>query len=168
MSIPTSLLDATASRFALTAPTPPVRLVRPATDDGLEEPTAPRASDSPPSLLEPPRAPPPLAPGDVLHAALLAVAGDDATCAMLLASATVQARGQLSARLGYVEMTTPSGRSPAFAALVESLNAAADDSARTATLSRAPPALLVELATHLRPTTCEEAAQRYMVMIRGF
>jgi hypothetical protein len=163
MRIPTQLLAATASRTWLTTPVKRKPRALPLDDAGAPE--EPRASQPP---LESVRVTLPVPLGDLLYAALLAVAGDDATCAMLLASATAEAREQFSARLSYLEMTTLSRRNPQLAAVVEALNAAPDDAARTATLSRAPPALLMELAERLRPTTCEEAAQRYMMMINGF
>jgi hypothetical protein len=164
MRIPKQLVDASASRSWRTDAIDRTRAAPLDDVDALEEP---RASHSPPPSSEPPRAPRPLPPGDVLHAALLAVAGDDAACAMLLASADDTAREQLSARLGYLEFSALEGRNPTLAALLAALNAAPDDAARAATLSSASPAMCAQLAEHLWASSapCDVVAQRYMDMV---
>jgi hypothetical protein len=166
MKIPQSLLDATASSAWRTAPTTPVRMARALPVDDGDAPEEPRISSAAtaPTVRQP--VPQPLPPGDLLHAALLSVAGDDAACAMLLAAATREAREGLSARLAYLEMSTLDGRNPPLAALVASLNAAADDATRTAVLGSASPALLVELAGHLHRPRCDDLADRYMLMVQ--
>lgn len=166
MKIPTGLLDATRSRFWRTAGTPPVRMVQPAAADVADEPaSAPTAE--PPAGYEPEAAarvsvPPAVTPGDALLAALDAC-GDDAQRAALLAAASVQARAQLPATLVYREMVT--GRNPPLNALVSALDGTADESARAALLSATSPALLVELAEHLRHGGLEDLTQRYMDML---
>jgi hypothetical protein len=165
MRIPTSLLDATRSRFWRTAPTPPVRMVQPAVD-GVDEPATPAAE---PTLYVPPShtAPAPprtLPPGDLLLAALDACS-DDAQRAALLAAASLQAREQLPGALAYQEMSTLRGRNPPLGALVAALDGCADESARAALLATTRPALLVELAEHLRHDKCDVIAQRYMDML---
>lgn len=166
MKIPASLLGATASRFWRTKATPPVRMAQPAAADDADEPAStaaePPASDPLPSCTSP--APPPaVTPGDLLLAALDACS-DDAQRAALLAAASLQAREQLPAALAYRALSTLAGRNPPLGALVAALDGAADETARAALLAATPPALLVELAEHLRRSTCEVIAQRYMDM----
>jgi hypothetical protein len=158
VKIPTTLLDATKSRFWLTTRTPPARKAQPAADDVEETPAyvAPQPA--------PPRPPRPVSPGDVLLAALDA-ASDDAQRAALLAAASVEAREQLPAALSYRTMSTLRGRNPRLGALVAALDSCADESARAAHLAVTSPALLVELAEHLRHDRCEVIAQRYMDML---
>jgi hypothetical protein len=166
MRIPKQLVEASASRSWRTdaIDRKPRALPLDDVDAALEEP--PVSQSLPPSSV-PPRAPRPLAPGDVLHAALLAVAGDDAACEMLLASADDTAREQLSARLAYLEFSTLEGRKPALSALLAALNAAPDDAARAATLGGASPAMCAQLAEHLWASSapCDVVAQRYMDLV---
>jgi hypothetical protein len=164
VKIPTALLEATRSRFWRTTPAPPVRMAQTAADDVdvLEEP---RASAGAPSLSEPLPAPQrPASAGDVLLSRLDSCS-DDAQRAALLAAASVEAREQLPAALSYRTMSTLAGRNPRLGALVAALDSAADESARGALLAVTSPALLVELAEHLRHDRCEAVAQRYMDML---
>jgi hypothetical protein len=162
MRIPKTVLDATASRAWRTSATPRMPGAQPLAD--VNEPQEPRASEPPPP--QPVRVVAPMPPGDVLHAALLAVAGDDAASTLLLASASVEERDQLVAKLAYLEMSSLAGRNPALAALVASLDAAPDDEARTALLADAPRELATELAAYWwRPARDVDVAQRYMDML---
>ena len=167
MKIPTGLLDATRSRFWRTTGTPPVRMVQPAAVDVADEPASPAPTAEPPAGYEPETAarvsvPPPVTPGDALLAALDA-ASDDAQRAALLAAASAQARAQLPATLAYRELVT--GRNPPLSALLCSLDDCADESGRAALLSATSPALLVELAEHLRHGGLEDVTQHYMDML---
>jgi hypothetical protein len=163
MKIPTTLLDATRSRFWRTKATPPVRMAQPAADD-VDEPASPAAeppaSDPLPSHASP-TPPRPVSPGDVLLAGLDACS-DDGQRATLLAAASVEAREQLPAALSYRTMSTLAGRNPRLGGLVAALDSCADASARAALLATTSPALLAELAEHLRHDKCEVIAQRYM------
>lgn len=164
MKIPTSLLDATKSRFWRTKATPPVRMAPPVANDVDETPEelAPAYVAPQPAPVAPP--PPAVSPGDVLLAALDA-AGDDTQRSALLAAASLQAREQLPAALTYREMSTLAGRNPRLGALVTALDGAEGDTGRAALLVATPPALLVELAEHLRHDRCEVLAQRYVDML---
>jgi hypothetical protein len=163
MKIPTGLLDATRSRFWRTKATPSVRMVQPAADDVDETPEESAPAHVAPQPA-PPRPPPAVSPGDALLAALDACS-DDGRRAALLAAASLQARQQLPATLAYRQMSTLAGRNPRLGALVAALDSCADESARAALLAITSPALLVELAEHLRHDRCEVIAQRYMDML---
>ena|SRR5258707_2337310 len=166
MRIPSELLAATRSRFWRT-PSPTPRIVQPAVD-AADEPaspaTEPPASDPlPPQPVSPPvmRS---VSPADLLLAALDACS-DDAQRAALLAGASAEARRQLPAALVYREMSTLTGRNAPLGALVSALDGATDESARAALLAATPPALLVELAEHLRtPPDIERAYMDMMVV----
>ena len=163
MRIPKSLLDATASRAWRTTATAPMLRAQPVWE--ANEPQAP-ATTPQLTAVGPVRVDAPMPPGDVLHAALMAVAGDDAASTLLLASTSLEARNQLSARLAYLEMSSLQGRNPTLATLISSLNAASDDEARTAALADAPRALTTELAAYWwRPERGDDVAQRYMDML---
>jgi hypothetical protein len=164
VKIPTSLLDATKSRFWLTTRTPPVRMAQPPAVDDVDETPAESAPAYVAPQPAPPRPPRPVSPGDVLLAALDA-AGDDTQRAALLAAASLQAREQLPAALTYREISTLAGRNPRLGALVTALDGAEGDTGRAALLVATPPALLVELAEHLRHDRCEVLAQRYVDML---
>ncbi|HEY2417981.1 MAG TPA: hypothetical protein VGH84_08675 [Steroidobacteraceae bacterium] len=162
MKVPKHVVDATASRTWRTDAV--VRKPRPlpAADDlDAEEPPAPRL-DAQQSVQVPTLRP--ALPGDLLLAALDA-AGDDAQRALLLATSTVEAREQMSATLAYREFSTLAGRNPPLGALVAALDACGDEAARATLLAATSPALLVELAEHLRPPP-RDIADAYMLMVQ--
>ncbi|HEX3912225.1 MAG TPA: hypothetical protein VHW71_01850 [Steroidobacteraceae bacterium] len=104
-------------------------------------------------------------PADLLLAALDA-ALDDAQRTALLTTARVEARDGLTAALAYREMSTLTGRNPPLGALVSALDGAADESARAVLLAASSPALLVELAEHLRaPPPGGDMERQYMDMM---
>jgi len=163
MKVPTALLAVTASRFWRTKAAPLAHIARPAVDT-VDEPASPAAepaSDPLPPQPVSPHVAPPVSPGDLLLAALDACS-DDAQRAPLLAAASADAREQLPAALAYREMSTLAGRNPPLGALVAALDSSADESTRAALLAATPPALLVELAEHLRSPPSGDMERAYM------